>query len=1093
VTTFPPRHACRRSAGPFLCLAAWLAPGTAWAVSPKEPDPSTFFKPELYISTSSVELSEALPQLANRAAWEAFYGRRGEDPSGPRTPAWIDPRSGAAVNILLSDPLIPGPGLGNRLTLEDFAVRSGAREVTPAAVGALVRQYVTSQGDVLGIDVRQLGTPVAHEATPGLWHVSIPQRFEGVPVRYGRVLATIAKGNLVLLGTETWGDVRGLTTRAGITGGQALQAGYNHLQALAVDLEIVRQPRLEIIPIAPPELQQGEGYGGPIGEGYRHRLAWTYVLKQPGEIAEYEAIVDADTGELLSFQDVVEYVERQVTGGVYPLANGTCGNPALCGSLQPLTPMPFTDTGLASPNNFTNSAGIFNWTSGPVRTTLTGRFVDVVDRCGTISESAPTGGNLNLGGVNGQHDCQASGASDGNTPASRTAYYELNRIQEMARGWLPNNTWLGSRLIANVNLTQTCTAFYNGSVNFVRSGAGCGNTGELAGVMHHEWGHGMDRNDSGGNSSNSGEAYADMAALVRTQDSCVADGLWVTRDQGCGRASNGQMNTNMADRGLHCAVDCSGKRETDWTKHVGGQPDTPLGFVCGSCNPGGGPCGREVHCAAAPSTQSLWDLAVRDLRAAPFNMDSQTAWLTASRLYFVGSGNVGAWHSCTCGGTASGCAAANGYMQWLAADDDNGSLADGTPHMTAIFSAFSRHGIACNTPAPRNSGCANGPTAAPDLTATPGSFRNALSWSAVPGAQRYWVFKTEGPAGCDYGKARVATLNASTTTFTDTQVANGRRYSYNVMAVGSSDACFSPASACVQATPTEGVPAPDFQVSVSPSALTVAQGGSGTTTAAVGSLNGFEGAVSLSCGNLPAGVTCTFDPESVTPPANGTAASALTLDVAPEAATGTTTVQVRGNSGALSRTAALSLTVTPVGGPGVVFTDDFTTDRGWTRNPSGTDRATTGLWQRGVPQTTSSGGTALQIAAQSPTFDLVTGASAGNGVGANDVDGGVTSILSPQITLPAGGTLTLSFASYLAHLSNATGADFLRVTVVGNTSVVVLSRPGVSVNRAGAWTTTTADISAFAGQTVRILVEAADNGSGSLIEAGIDDVTITGQ
>jgi aminopeptidase S len=186
---------------------------------------------------------------------------------------------------------------------------------------------------------------------------------------------------------------------------------------------------------------------------------------------------------------------------------------------------------------------------------------------------------------------------------------------------------------------------------------------------------------------------------------------------------------------------------------------------------------------------------------------------------------------------------------------------------------------------------------------------------------------------------------------------------------------------------------------------------------------------------------------------------------------------------------------TPTEGPpgAVVFGDDFTADLGWTRNPNGTDTATTGLWQRGQPQGTASGGTALQIAAQSPTFDLVTAAAAGSSAGANDVDGGVTSILSPPIALPDGGTLTLSFASYLAHLNNASGADFLRVTVIGEAALVVLNQPGALVNRAGAWRTTTADITAFAGQTIRVLVEAADDATGSLIEAGIDDVTITRQ
>ena len=45
--------------------------------------------------------------------------------------------------------------------------------------------------------------------------------------------------------------------------------------------------------------------------------------------------------------------------------------------MQPGCPMPFANTGLAAPNNFTNSAGIFDFTGGIVTTTLTGRFVRI--------------------------------------------------------------------------------------------------------------------------------------------------------------------------------------------------------------------------------------------------------------------------------------------------------------------------------------------------------------------------------------------------------------------------------------------------------------------------------------------------------------------------------------------------------------------------------------------------------------------------------------------------------------------------------------------------------------------------------------------
>jgi hypothetical protein len=64
----------------------------------------------------------------------------------------------------------------------------------------------------------------------------------------------------------------------------------------------------------------------------------------------------------------------------------------------------------------------------------------------------------------------------------------------------------------------------------------------------------------------------------------------------------------------------------------------------------------------------------------------------------------------------------------------------------------------------------------------------------------------------------------------------------------------------------------------------------------------------------------------------------------------------------------------------------------------------------------------------------------------NDIDSGVTSIRSPAIALPAIGTLTLTFNQYLAHGSNATSADFLRVSVIGTTTSVVFQRVGSATN-----------------------------------------------
>jgi hypothetical protein len=901
-----------RKAGLALLGILVLASG-AWALEPKEDsgsylDQKAFFKPELYISSSQQALEDVQSALPNHAAWENFQAALAIGGEAP-VKVFIDSRSGAATNLIGSFPLIPGNGTGNRIGLSSLSARLGRAVggVDASAVRDAARKFVLDHKDLLGIDTTQLGNVRADQINPNLWQVSIPQTYQGVPVRYGRVALSISHGNVVVVGTETWGDVRGLSHIPKVDATQALNAGFGYAGGRTSSDVVLRQPTLEVIPAA-------------AGSGYKHLLTWTYTFRRPPDDATWEVLVDAHSGEVLAFQDVNQYATQQVTGGVYPLTNTEiCPTPGTCGTMQSGWPMPFADTGLASPNNFSNSAGLFNYTSGTVTTTLTGRYVDIIDQCGAISESAA--GALNLGGANGNHDCTSAGASLGDTASSRTAFYELNKLIEMGRGWLPSNTWLQGLLPTTVNINNTCNAFYSGgTVNFYRSGGGCRNTGEIAGVFDHEWGHGLDDNDTAGNLSNSSEGYADIAAIYRLQTSCVGHGFFWTSNKGCGTTSDGtgfNANENQVG-GSHCDLDCSGVRDADWDKHVDHTPDTPLGFVCGACTTGSGPCGRQVHCAAAPSRQAAWDLVARDLRGAPFNYDSQTAFIVGNKLFYQGSGNIGAWHSCTCGGTADGCGATNGYMQWLTADDDNGNLNDGTPHMTAIFAAFNRHGIACASPTPQNAGCAAGPTAASTITATPAANQASLSWSSVGGATRYWVFRSEGHAGCDFGKTLIAETTG--TSFNDTQVANGRNYYYNVVAAGSSSACYGVISNCATVTPG-GAPVPDFSLACSPSSLTIAAGGNGNSTCTVTSQNAYNNAVNLSCVGQPLGVTCSFSANPVTPPSNGSANSTLNLSIAGSQAAGTFNFQVRGSDGVLTHDSPFTLTVPAVcGAPGTSCT-----------------------------------------------------------------------------------------------------------------------------------------------------------------------------
>jgi uncharacterized membrane protein len=102
---------------------------------------------------------------------------------------------------------------------------------------------------------------------------------------------------------------------------------------------------------------------------------------------------------------------------------------------------------------------------------------------------------------------------------------------------------------------------------------------------------------------------------------------------------------------------------------------------------------------------------------------------------------------------------------------------------------------------------------------------------------------------------------------------------------------------------------PNFTIAASPSSLTVTQGSSGTSTIAITSTGGFNSATTLSASGLPSGVTATFSTNPVTPTANGSATSTLTLTASSAATVGTATVTITGTSGSTTHSTTIALTV----------------------------------------------------------------------------------------------------------------------------------------------------------------------------------------
>jgi hypothetical protein len=732
---------------------------------------------------------------------------------------FYDWRAGRWGSLILSQPLVPGDGMGNNL--------GSAQTVSESLVWQALSNYVRQHQAQLRVDTAELGQPrISINENGNIIQVHVPRVVDGITVRDSGLSAMINHGNLILLGLQNWGTLDASPSGA-LAVASARAVVVAHVQPFVIT-GYRDEGHLELIPLA-----RGTDVANvTAGAGYNYRLAWVVSPQIKDDMGTWEALVDANNGELIAFEDKNQYAVRRVQGGVFPVSND--GRPP-DGIEQALWPMPFANV---TGGPFTTTGGVIPaCQGGSLATTLNGQFIRITDTCGAVNETTAAN-DLDLATSAGTDCTVPAGHSVGDTHSARSGFYELNRIEEQARGYLlsgPANTWLTGQLTSNMNINLTCNAFWNGAtVNFYRdSGSQCRNTGEIAAVFDHEWGHGLDDNGTNGNISSPGEAIADIHATMRLNDSCVGRGFF--KNQVCGGYGDPCTGTP--------ATGCTGVRDADFAHHVSGLPHG-ITWILSNCGGGGGPCGREVHCEGQTMSEVAWDLQFRDLRGAPFNYDANTALELATRAFYLGAETVTQWYTCAAGCNTAGtcgCGATGGYLLTLGADDDNGNIADGTPHMQAIFNAFNRHQMACNVPAVVNSGCAGAPTTAPVVVAAPTAGGVSLSWAAVPGASNYLVYRTEGVSACAFGKIKAGTTTG--TTWSDTAgLLDGRLYSYGVLPAGANSSCFGLMSACASATPT---PAADpctttnASVSFSATASTVAEAGvNATVTVRVTTNNG---------------------------------------------------------------------------------------------------------------------------------------------------------------------------------------------------------------------------------------------------------------
>jgi len=806
-----------------------LSTSVAHAIVPPKKDPALaqkeFRHPDLYIRQQGKAIVDLPAPLATKATSDlaALGGQSG----------FIDPRTGRWSLLIMSRPLVD------------------PSSVTQQSARTALLGYVTQFQSQLGILPGEVGEPRVTVFDDGRVVQMHAQRvINGVPVRDAWLKTTLNSGNIVLMGTQNW------VTSAVVTQSVlSANAAFDRVQSHAgTPLTLRRPAELVIVPF-----EKGDDPATvAIGDGLTYRLCWVVTTSVAGDGGTWEGLVDAQTGELLAFQDVNQYFTRKTSGGIFPVSNDGAG---VDGTEQPGFPMPFAY--ILGTAFQTNSAGLTSGMGINMSIDFSGPYLRMVDGCGEAFETSMCT-SLDAGTSAG-HDCVVpAGHSPGDTHASRTGFYELNRQIEGWRNRLPASAtaqpWLNDQLTSNMNIKSTCNAFWDGaSVNFYQSGCSdntedppcptstfCGNTGEIAAVFDHEWGHGLDNNGTDNSISSPGEAIADVYGILRLTDSCFGRGFFPTPGDTCG------------GYGSTCLT-CTGVRDADWAKHECADPLNPspntgkafdiswinqVGYpVATPCtrNPvtdevvvqqGGcvgwvglgvpqvGPCGQETHCEGNVPAQAVYDLFARDLQGfvtGETNYGFNTALEITTRLVAIAADNLANWYTCSQG--AGGCTTITAYNMFLAADDDDGNLNNGTPHMTAIFNAFNRHGIGCATPTVKDGGCGGLNQTAPNLTATAGANSASLSWNSVNGAAKYAVYRTEGVKGCNFGKTPIGVTTG--TTFQDAGLRDGFPVLYTVLPIGSNDACVGRMAACQTVTPSAAAQTADLAISELPNGLTI--------------------------------------------------------------------------------------------------------------------------------------------------------------------------------------------------------------------------------------------------------------------------------
>jgi Fungalysin/Thermolysin Propeptide Motif len=376
-----------------------------------------------------------------------------------------------------------GPGI------QVASQNAGAVEIETAAIAMKDTLAAAS-----GLDPASFKFLIAARAGR-MWYVDFEQIVSGVPVfNAGLTMRIDGNGKLVLWGGRlVHPEGVAAAPDLGAEGAIGIALNFLMLQGYADAQTKITPPKARLV----VHVEDGRDRFTPA-------LAWLVEFPTSAPVADWKIFVDAVTGAVRQhWNDVRECGEGDDDECIAEHGNPLFMTPLLAsfsgtatgtvhdGVLPTVPPVLRNFNRLYvncnGTNVLTDSVGFYSFNGGPasvpVTSTLDGDRVNTQNSAGIESAFAATGTTGTL---------DVPWTDTNSLLAERDAFFFTNQAHANLILHNPTETLFNSSLLANVNVSGTCNAYFTTSplsINFYPAGGACVNTAYSASIVVHEYGH----------------------------------------------------------------------------------------------------------------------------------------------------------------------------------------------------------------------------------------------------------------------------------------------------------------------------------------------------------------------------------------------------------------------------------------------------------------------------------------------------------------------------------------------------------------------------------------------------------------------------